>query len=446
MKLAWAVFCLGFVGARARYPPSHVLPRDLANRAPEDGLAAVLDERAGTALNATAMDCQITVPPNPLTAAGLATPYILQPPCSMAVSTQQSFAEAAVFDPATNTISIYHPLVINAGTKPAAAPVVPNLPAGAVVGLWFGFNGGVLTLIDGNGQDANNSPALQGANCINGLKGVQNDVFGQVSWCNAEAFFAAANAVTVPPLGTDSTGQTCPTSRSFAITDACPSDNVPTQYLLLPNGQTAQDTAANRAANPKAVVINNASDEALLANILDPLIGCTPFTGPSLDDPGVNVPALALSEIQAEKLQAAPLGLVALNDPDCLLTSDGKVSVEKTNQYRTGVNQPVVNANDASTSGALVPYCNNMVAVQPQFLQLNMAKFLGTTTPDACVGTNLFTFMCNRFIMSLTQLTCPKMADPVTCKLDGNGVATSCTINLHNATVAATGTNMSAGM
>lgn len=381
------------------------------------------------------------VPTDPLSATGLSTPYILQAPCSMAVATQQAFAEAAVFDPATNTISIYHPLIINAGTQPAAAPVVPTIPAGATVGLWFGFNGGVLKLVDANGLDTNNSPALKGSNCINGLAGVQNDVFGQVSWCNAQEFFAAANAgaLTIPPLGTDSNGVPCPTSRSFEITDACPSDNVPTQYLLLSNGQTAQDTAANRAANPTAEVINNASDEALLANIIDPLIGCTPFLGASLDNPGTMVPALALSEIQASNLQQAPIGLVPLNDPDTLLTNGATVSTAKTNEYRLGVNQPVVAA--GNDSGALVPYCNSMLSVAPTFFANNQAKFIGQTTPAACVGNNLFTFMCQRFITSLTQLTCPvaQEVNPVVCQQDGNGVATSCTINLKATATAATG-------
>jgi len=163
-----------------------------------------------------------------LTATGLATPWILQAPCSMAVATQQAFAEAAIFDPATNVVSIYHPLIINAGTQPAAAPVVPVIPAGATVALWFGFNGAVLKLVDANGLDTNNSPILKAANCVNGLAGVQNDVFGQVSWCNSQQFFAAAAAgnIAIPPLGVDSNGAPCPTSRSFEVTDACPSDNV----------------------------------------------------------------------------------------------------------------------------------------------------------------------------------------------------------------------------
>ncbi|CZR58029.1 uncharacterized protein PAC_07919 [Phialocephala subalpina] len=405
---------------------------------------AVTASQTAAILNATVLDCFVTLPANPLTAAGLSTPFLLKAPCSQSVGTQQAFAEAAIFDPATGAISIYHPLIIDAGTQPAAAPVVPTLPAGAAVGLWFGFNGGTLQLLDTNGADANASPTLKGANCINGLPGTQGDVFGQVSWCNAQQWFTAANAgiasgkTVIPDLGVDKLGNACPTSRSFEITDACPSDNVPTQYLLLPSGQLAQDTAANRAANPGATVINNASDEALLTNILDPIIGCTPYTAPSVDNPGTNVPALALSELQASAKQAAPIGLVPLNDPDCLLTSSGTVSTAKTNAYRLGVNQPIVNT---TATGALVPYCQDMVSVAPAFLKGFQTAFSNTASPDLGVGNNLFTFLSNRYLMSLTQLTCPPSAipfQPVVCTLDGNGAATTCTITLTNGTTAAT--------
>jgi len=201
-----------------------------------------------------------------------------------------------------------------------------------------------------------------------------------------------------------------------------------------------QDTAANRAANPTATVINNASDEALLAHIVDPLIGCTPFLAPSLDDPGTNVPALALSEIQANALQVAPIGFVPLNDPDTLLTAGKTVSPEKTNQYRLGVNQPVVSGTNSTLAGSLIPYCDAMLTVAPPFLKGYQTLFTGQTTPAPCVGNNLFTFLAERFIMSLTQLTCPVAAEshPVVCQLNGGGVATSCTINLA-ATPTATG-------
>ena len=107
--------------------------------------------------------------------------------------------EAAVFDPATSQISIYHPLVIDQGTKPAVAPVVPTLPANATVALWIGFNGDNLTLASADPHNLSN------AHCVNGLPG---SIFTQVSYCNAPAFFKLANnaainnTLKVPALGT----------------------------------------------------------------------------------------------------------------------------------------------------------------------------------------------------------------------------------------------------
>ena len=402
-------------------------------------LPACASSATATALDPNVMDCFITLPDDPLSATGLSTPFILQPPCSMAIDTQQAFAEAAVYDPATGNISIYHPLVLDLGQNPAAPNVVPVLPSGAVVGIWFGFNGNTLQLLDTNGLDTNSSPVLEAANCINGDPGVQGDIFGQVSWCNAEQWFAAANAgiaaglMTIPPLGNDKNGQICPTSRSFKLVDQDPSDNVPTQYLLVGNA-TAQDTDANRQALGEGDIINNASDEALLTNILDPLIGCTPFLAPSLDNNGALVPALALTELQASYVQPSPIAFVPKNDPDCLLTSDGSLSVDKTNAYRLGVGQPNVSSS-GDAAGDLDTYCNNLVAIQPVFLQEFEQEFLGQSSPDTGAGNNLFTFLASRFLASLTLLTCPPPSfQPVVCQTDSNGVATSCAITLSNST------------
>lgn len=60
--------------------------------------------------------CVLTVPKDPLSAKGLATPYILKKGnCDQTITDQQVFVEATVFDPATRTFSVYQPLVINEG-------------------------------------------------------------------------------------------------------------------------------------------------------------------------------------------------------------------------------------------------------------------------------------------------------------------------------------------
>src|SRR5882724_12305885 len=97
-------------------------------------------------------DCTLIVPASPLSAAGLATPYQLvathpaNGPCHQTNTDQSAFVQAAIINLITGQISIYHPLVVDAGTVPAAPPVVPPLPFLNVVALWFGYNGGDLTL------------------------------------------------------------------------------------------------------------------------------------------------------------------------------------------------------------------------------------------------------------------------------------------------------------
>jgi hypothetical protein len=97
-------------------------------------------------------NCTLIIPANPLSAKGLATPYQLTAtdpaagPCNEANDGQTAFVEGAVLNPRTGQVSIYDPLVVDAGTQPAIAPAVPRLPAGAVVAVWFGYNGDTLSL------------------------------------------------------------------------------------------------------------------------------------------------------------------------------------------------------------------------------------------------------------------------------------------------------------
>src|SRR5579863_8209427 len=191
------------------------------------------------------MNCTLIVPSYPLTAKGLATPYQLvgtnaaaDGPCNESNANQSAMVQAAVINTDNGQISIYNPLVIDQGTKPAVAPVVPKLPKHSVVALWFGFNGNILTL---QGQFAN---TLANAKCVSGTAG---SPFTQVSYCNAPNFFQAADKalangqLNVGALGTAIDGKPCPTLRDFSIVDQDQSDNVTTTYLLSTNGQIAQN-------------------------------------------------------------------------------------------------------------------------------------------------------------------------------------------------------------
>lgn len=374
------------------------------------------------------MNCTLIVPANPLTARGLATPYQLvattpaDGPCNEANPNQSAFVQGVVIDPATGKISIYEPLVIDKNTKPAIDPIVPSLPANAIVAIWFGFNGTNLMLA-GDGA----------AQCVNGLPG---SLFGQFAYCNASAFFQAANTaiqqgkLQIPTLGTGIDGQPCPTTRSFSIVDMDQSDNVQTQYLANANGQIAQFSAANQAMQPNAMTLSNPSDNALMTNFVDPALGCTPFTAPDLVNANTQVSALPLDELQAAKTEPVPVALVPLGDPMTL--NNNQASLEKTNLYRVGVDQTTATT---QASASTKTYCKNLIAIALPRLQLDQARFQGKPSPDGGATANsLFTFLANRLntTMSAKGLNCVgrlHIQNPVTLAMDGNGVVTAATIH-----------------
>ncbi len=377
------------------------------------GAILVLPHR-GTHAAAGKGNCILLVPSNPLSAQGLATPYRLLPPCHEADQATAAFVQGAVVDTDTGIISVYNPLVIDQGTTPAIPPVVPQLPANRMVALWFGFNGNTLTL---------HGPGVRQGNCVDGLV--------QFAYCNAPAFFTAVNQnqqVKMPALVTSQVdGQMCPTVRDFSIVDQDQSDNTTTTYLMTPTGQTAQNTAANRAALGTNVA-KNPSDERLLT-LVDAAIGCTPYEAPDLADNGTPVPALPLNELQAAAFQGAPSALVPATDPFVLVK--GQPNLQQLNAYRLGVDQqPAASLADASTTA----YCSNLLQIAPARLALDKPFTQAKPSADPAVASTLFAFLAQRFVFTFENqgLNCTgvlKVTDPVTLTF-ANGVVVDATIQV----------------
>lgn len=384
-------------------------------------------------------NCALIAPAQPLTAQGLATPYQLTAqdgdngPCHEANAAQAAFVQGVILDPATGKVSIYNPLVVDKGKAPAVAPTVPTLPTGAVVALWFGFNGATLRL-----RDAHNG-ALAAANCVNG----QGDsLFGQVAYCNAPQFFQTANqliqagTLTVPALGTARDGLPCPTVRDFAVVDQDQSDNVTTTYLTTEDGKTAQDTAANAAAlaTTGAKVAKNASDNGLLSVAMDGALGCSPWTAPDLANGGALAPAQPLNELQAAMYQAAPAATVPSADP--MVLRDGDPSLTKQNLYRAGVDQaPVASAEQARAD--TLAYCRNLYTVAPARLLRDRPFFIGQPSPVPAAANNLFTFLAQRFAFTFSDqglgcVTLLHVANPVKAHTNDEGVTVAATISTRS--------------
>ena len=409
--------------------------------------AAASSAAMGVSATGVNPNCDIIVPANPLSAKGLATPYQLtgpdgESPAASGCQTINSlnlgaFVQATILDPATGALAVYNPLVITQGTRPAVAPVVPKLPAHAIVTIDFGFNGTTLFLA---GATPN---ALRQGRCTDGEPG---SPFGQVSFCNGTNFFdaafraeragrlivpsAGASTKLAPTAGTLGTGRQCPTVRNFEIVDQDPSDNVTSKYLLNPvTGQTAQDNVANAALMPGATVLVNGSDNALIDNFVDPALGCTPFEAPDLANNGTLATSQALDELLAARNQPRNAALVPEND-QMVQGIGAQFDQVKTDLYRSEIGQaPITSQTDMSSSPAM--YCQNLVNIQTPFIAANESAFAAAPSPVPTVGDTLYTFLANRLGMSFTNLNCKNfgLTNPVAVVNNGAGAATEATLN-----------------
>jgi hypothetical protein len=421
---------------------------------------------SATVAPAVDANCTLIVPENPLSALGLATPYQLTATnpahgaCHESNPNQTAFVQGAIIDTKTGQISVYDPLVIDQGSTPAVAPVVPKLPMSSVVALWFGYNGDFLTLAGADqmlglspsqpmsaGLAADVKPAsatagfefaaasatsdflLQQADCVSGedING-KFSTFTQVAGCNTAAFFTAADAaitagvLTVPSPGTAVDGENCLTTRSFALVDQDQSDNVTTEYLKVADGQIAQDTVANRQSLPGAKALFNGSDNGLLDLFVDPALHCSPWELPNEADNGALTSALPLDELQAAawagQQGSGPIALVPLNDP-MTLDNAGNFNSGKTNSYRSLVDMPPLPVGESPSQ-----YCTDIEQVQGSRLQQDVNLLIKAPSPAPAEADNLFTFMAMRLQQSFTNLNCAAFgqANDVSTTANGAGV------------------------
>ena len=354
----------------------------------------VLTTLLGLAALTAAQNCQILIPPDALSSQGLATPFCTRfnatsnAGCVISAANNfgaLAFVHGVILNLQDGAISVYNPLVINCGTVPAIFPTKPVLPVQNVVALWFGYNGGALTLTDTPG-----TTSTAQANCVNGLNiNGQLDTFLQFAYCNAPAFLGAAQTlilqgkITVPPLGTAVDGVLCPNIRAFDVVDQDQSDNVPTQYLI--DGMTqllAQFSQANLKALNTPTVLANPSDNIVATSFIMPAVGCATsvWRVPNLADNGALVAAQPLNEIQAHYFALKPQALCPINHAFTLtnVVNAGTQSAPKTNLYRVAVFQPLISETLTQPNGQAnaLQYCKNLNNIVGLWFGFNGAQLV----------------------------------------------------------------------
>lgn len=344
-------------------------------------------------------DCTLLVPDHPLTARGLATPYQLGPAGQGGNCTENNqgfaaFVQATILDPQTGQLWVYDPVVETAGQPlQGTPPPVPDLPDGAVVAIWTGFNGNTLKLAGDGARHFVN--------------------FAQQSYDNSPRFFRALREavsngkVTVPALGTGNDGFACPTTRDFSIVDQDQSDNVPVSYA--------------------AYGVSNGSDEQLI-NAIQSALGCSEWQVPSLSAPGTASPDGILQEEQASVYQQAPVALVPGNDEFVTgdgnfvpPNGDGQPDLFLQNLYRRQVGQPPTwNGNDTTA------YCQNLASAgAPRLVKDFTAESAAPAPSFANIGSNLALVLADRFEATWTLLNCQGLTgNPSPLTVDNTGFAT----------------------
>src|SRR5690242_3177434 len=386
---------------------------------------------------ANSTNCTVTVPDRPLTAQGMATPWVLGDGCTWENGgTEGVFIDATILAP-NGQLQVYNPLVINQGTTPAVAPTPPTVAPGSQVILSIAYNGGALALVG------------QGARQGNCLDAFGNSLVDQTPQCNAANFYRMANfeisrgLLKIPATGTGQDGQACQTTRDFALIDQDQSDNAVASYLFDPaTGKSAQATAANVAAMPNATVESNGSDNGLLDKFVDPALGCTPFTAPNTTNPAGSSASQALNELSARANRKGMIALLPVNNPQLLV--GGQFSLGKTNMYRAETDQPPLRFN-ANLDRNAARYCQNMINIATPRLKLDAQFETDTASPVPGLGDNLADFLAARLSGSFDNLNCKNygLTNPVTLTTNDDGVATGATFNTtpQKASVNAVGGN-----
>jgi hypothetical protein len=407
-----------------------------------DAAGAAFSFNQTPAQAAHSTNCAVTVPDQPLTARGLATPWVLGDGCTWENgATEGVFIDATILPP-NGRIFVYNPLVITQGTTPEVAPAPPIFPPGSQVILSVGFNGNALALVGRGAQQGN---------CIDALG---NSLINQTPQCNTVGFYQMANAeiaggiLKIPAIGTARDGQACPTTRDFSLIDQDQSDNTVAHYLFNPDtGQTSQATASNQAKLPGVTTETNASDNGLLDGFIDPALGCTPFTATNPTNPAGASASQALNELSAGVNQPGTVALLPVNDPQLLV--GGQFSLGKTDTYRVETDTyrvetdmaPLPLGTDLAQNAA--QYCQDMVNIATPRVARDADLEVGTASPVPALGNSLANFMAARLSASFGNLNCQNfgLTNPVKLTTDANGVATCATFNTtpQTATIAGNG-------
>jgi hypothetical protein len=117
---------------------------------------------------------------------------------------------------------------------------------------------------------------------------------------------------------------------------------------------------------------------------------------------------------------------------------NGSLSRAKTDLYRLGVGQPLVERADGDSRAAgqqadtPANFCAGLLNLQTAFIAANQSRFSAGPSPVPATGSNLFTFLAARLSASFANLGCAGfgLRNTVSLTQDAQGVAVAAAFSL----------------
>ena len=390
--------------------------------------AAAASSSQGVTSSAVNTDCDIIVPAHPLTAKGLATPYQLTghadsspgaSGCQMINSVKLgAFVQATILDTRTGALSVYDPLVVTKGTRPAVAPG----GAEAAQPRRHHHRHRLQRRDPPPGRrDAGRAPpgplhrrrtglALRAGVVLQRPRLLQGGL-------RPRALRAAGHPVRRDfqedgrDRGRAGNGPGLPDRAQLLMVDQDPSDNVTTAYLLNPaTGRTAQATAADKGAHAARQDAGQRQRQRPHRQLPRPGARLHPVGSARPGEPRRDDHVPGARRVARRRYEPKNAALIPEND-GMVTDIGGNIDLAKANLYRSEIGQPLVNKRTQASSSPQM-FCQNLINIQTPFLAANERVLAAAPSPVPTAGDTLYTFLASGWPGRSTSSTARTSAWP----------------------------------
>ena len=293
--------------------------------------------------------CVLTIPDNPLTAIGLATPYILSSNCSVLNMSTTVFSEVIIINTNTREYSIYNPLIVNNISQLENTPVIPILPRKYIIGIWF--------------------TSEQPFTLLTKFNLCENMVNTNFAYCNIGVFYNYVISLNV------FIKSICPSIRDYPM-QLLLGNRVMDSYIVNNNSLITQTNSLSN--NISYIVENTSTNDYIFNNYVNKALNCPSLIAFNIQT-GRQVNSMILNQIQAIQYGSGTSTYISK-------------SIQEMNFWRLGLGQNI----NVNTDQFI--FCNESDNKNALFLYNNYEKLYYYNSPEPTVATNLVNYLAYLYV------------------------------------------------